>query len=170
MDWDMQRIYEWTTNMILALRNEVAPPATDTASVIGDYLNRHMQNILVVNDVADMRSNMEVYPVMQPKGELLVRFEPDTKQMYIAAKHFKNDCVDYQINYKETLEALKKDGVYLGTSVKRLSKGMKFTYPGVYCLMFDTSAANFLDVQELVGVDPEATEAGEEEADAGGGS
>lgn len=168
MDWDMQRIYAYATKMILDLRTDVKPPATDAAAMIGDYLNRHMQNILVVDDKLDLRTNMPTLPKLEPKGELLIRYEPDTKKMFIAAKHFKKDCVDFQINYKETLDALKKSGVYLGSGVKRLSKGMKVVSPGVYCLIFDTGAGGFLDVNDLVGV-PEQPEA-ESEADVGGGS
>ena len=170
MDWDMQRIYLWATeNMVPSLRDDVRPPATDVATVIGDYLNRHIGNVLVVNDAVDLRTNLPMLPQMEPKGELLVRYEPDTKRMYVAAKHFKNDCVTYQVNYKETLDDLKKNGVYLGTGVKRLSKGMKMATPGVHSLIFDTSAGGFLDIDTIVGVSDKDTQDAEQ-TDAGGGS
>jgi hypothetical protein len=169
MNWDMQRIYDWATKMIIALRDDVKPPATDVASVIGDYLNRHINNVLVVNDAVDMRTNMPMLPVLEPKGELLVRYEPDTKKMFIAAKPFKSDCVAVQVNYKETLETLKKSGVFLGTGVKRLSKGMKVVTPGVYCLIFDTTAGNFLNMSEIISL-PAEDEQSADEAHAGGGS
>lgn len=170
MNWDMQRIYLWATeNMVPSLRDDVRPPATDVATVIGDYLNRHIGNVLVVNDAVDLRTNMPMLPQMEPRGELLVRYEPDTKLMYVAAKHFKNDCVTYQVNYKETLDALKKSGVFLGTGVKRLAKGMKMATPGVHSLIFDTSAGGFLDVNALVGAQDEDTQDAEQ-TDAGGGS
>jgi len=169
MDWDMARIYRWATDMILTLREDVKPPVTDVASVVGDYLNRHIQNVLVVNDNVDLRTNLPLMPKLEPRGELLVRYEPDTKKLYINAKHFKGDCVAAQVNYKETLEVLKKNGVFIGSIVKRLSKGMKMVSPGVYCLIFDTSAGSFLDVDELVGTDSD-TPAEAETADAGGGS
>lgn len=150
MDWDMKRIYEWACKMILSLREDVKPPATDILTVVGDYLNRHMGNILVVDDNVDLRTNMMSLPIMEPRGELLIRYEPDTKKLFIAAKDFKNDCVTYQVNYKETLSALKKNGIFTGTAVKRLSKGMKVLTPGVYCLVFDTAANGFLDMNDLV--------------------
>jgi hypothetical protein len=169
MNWDMQRIYDWATKMIISLRDDVKPPATDVASVIGDYLNRHITNVLVVNDAVDMRTNMPMLPVLEPKGELLVRYEPDTKKMFIAAKPFKQDCVQFQVNYKETLETLKKSGVFLGTGVKRLSKGMKVVTPGVYCLIFDTTAGNFLNMGELINVTEKINEWADA-TDAGGGN
>jgi len=153
IDWDMVRIYKWATQMLLTLREDVQPPATDLVTILGDYLNRHMQNILVVNDNVDRRTQMPMLPISEPKGELLVRYEPDTHRMYIAAKHFKNDCVDMQVNYKETLNQLRKQGIFLTTEVKRLSKGMKVITPGVYSLVFDTSVNGFLNMHDLVGID-----------------
>jgi len=168
MNWNMQAIYEWACKLILLLREDVKPPATDTASVVGDYLNRHINNVLVVDDGVDLRTNMALLPKMEPKGELLVRYEPDTARLYIASKPFKQDCVDAQVNYKETLGALKKTGVFVGTVVKRLSKGMKVMTPGVYCLVFDTSASGFLNMTEIVGLVDTPEEVGG--TDAGGGS
>lgn len=169
MDWDMEAIYKWAANLITALREDVKPPATDVASVIGDYLNRHINNVLVVNDAVDLRTNLPMLPQMEPRGELLIRYEPDTKKLYIAAKPFKKDCVDTQTSYKGTIEALKKNGVLIEATVKRLSKGMKVTTPGVHCLVFDTTAGGFLNMDELIGVAAEEPQSADE-ADAGGGS
>jgi hypothetical protein len=151
ISWDMKAIYQWATQMILGLRVEVKPPASDVMTIIGDYINRHMQNILVVNEEVDRRTAMPSLPALEPRGELLVRYEPDTKKMYMAAKPFKNDCVKYQINYKDTLQQLEKKGVYLGTMNKRLSKGMKIVSPGVHCLIFDCASSEFIDMDTLAG-------------------
>ena len=70
--------------------------------------------------------------------------------MYIAAGKFKEDCVTAQIHYKDMLSQLKDKGVYLGAMNKRLSKGMKIKSPGVHTLMFDCSASDFIDVENLV--------------------
>jgi hypothetical protein len=155
--------------MLLVLREDVQPPATDLVTILGDYLNRHMQNILVVNDKVDRRTQMPMLPISEPDRELLVRYEPDTHRMYLTAKHFKNDCVDMQVNYKETLAQLKKQGIYLTTEVKRLSKGMKVITPGVYSLVFDTSVNGFLNMHDLIGIDmpvpPEVSEWAEDMED-----
>jgi hypothetical protein len=150
LSWDMKLVYQWATKMLLSLRTEVKPPAADVMAVIGDYINRHMQNILVVNDGNDRRTNMAFVPIHEPRGELLIRYEPDTKRMFIAAKPFKNDCVKYQVNYKDTLQQLSKKGIFLNTANKRLSKGMKIVSPGVHCLIFDCSGSEFLDMDSIV--------------------
>lgn len=150
INWDMKAIYKWTTQMILGLREEVKPPVNDVMAVIGDYINRHMQNIVVVDDNVDRRTNMPKLPTLEPKGELLIRYEPDTKKMFFAAKPFKNDCVKFQVNYRDTLQQLQKKGIFTGTTNKRLSKGMKVLAPGVHCLIFDCSHNEFLNIDELV--------------------
>jgi hypothetical protein len=160
IDWDMKAIYKWATQMILGLRVEVRPPASDVMAVVGDYINRHMQNILVVNEEVDRRTQMVMLPTLEPRGELLIRYEPDTKKMFLAAKAFKNDCVRFQVNYKDTLNQLEKKGIFLGTMNKRLSKGMKIVSPGVHSLIFDCSNAEFISMDEFVPT--EATNAGGE--------
>jgi Domain of unknown function (DUF927) len=172
MDWDMQRIFQYATGpMISSLREDVAPPITNVSAVIGDYINRHMQNILIVDDNVDLRSNVQMLPKMEPRGELLIRYEPDTKRLYISAKHFKNDCVTSQVNYKSTLDTLKKNGAFVDTGLKRLSKGMKLSTPGVHCLVFDTSVPGFLDMDDFMGIaTPTPATPEVETTDAGGGS
>lgn len=149
IDWDMKRIYAWATGMVLSLRNEVTPPVSDVSAIIGDFINRHMQNVVVVNDEADSRSGltkMQAAPILEPKGPLLIRYEPDTKRMYINAKAFKKDCVDMQVNYKDTLKYLEDKGIYLGAATKRMSKGMSVASPGVHAITLDCSNPDFISV------------------------
>lgn len=153
IDWDMKAIYQWAAHMITSLRVDVKPPASDVVTIIGDYINRHMQNILVVNDEVDRRTSMAMLPTLEPRGELLIRYEPDTKKMFLAAKAFKDDCVALQINYKDTLAELQKKGVFVGTANKRLSKGMKVISPGVHSLILDCANNEFLDIDNIVKVE-----------------
>lgn len=163
IDWDMNRIYRWACNMILQLREEAEPPATNTSQIVGDFVNRYIQNTLVVNDQVDKRSNKEAFPVLEPKGELLIRYEPDTKLLFIVVKKFREYCVQYQISYKDTIRKLKEEGILKGSGVKRMSKGMKITVTGVQALCLDTSAPGFLDMEAVVPT-------GESDTDAGGES
>ena len=92
---------------------------------------------------------MPKLPTAEPYGELINRYEPDTDKLFITAKAFKKDCVEFQVNYKDTLNDLKSRGIFLGTSVKRMSKGMKIVSSGVHALVFDCSHPDFVDVQHL---------------------
>ena len=160
IDWDMPRIYDWACKMLLSLREDVQPPRNNAIEVIGDFIRRNIQSILVVNEEADARSNMHAAPILEPRNELLIRWEPDTQKMYIAAAPFKRDCAEIQVNYKETMQRLTERGVLTGKMVKRLSKGMKMVAPPVYCLELNTASEEFFSVGDVVGV---------ESADAGRG-
>jgi hypothetical protein len=150
INWDMKRIYEWATGIIQETRKDVQPPPTSAASILGDYLNRHIHNILVVNDAVDQRSNMATLPEMEPKGPLHIRFEPDTKRLFVDYKHMREDCARSQINFKQFLADMKKLGAYIDTSTKRLSKGMKVSTLPVYAIEFDTTVSDFLDMGTFI--------------------
>ena len=156
IDWDMKRIYAWATSMVLALRTEVTPPVSESSSIIGDFVNRHMQNIVVVNEEADGRTGMKLQaaPILEPRGPLLIRYEPDTKRMYINAKAFKRDCVDMQINYKDTLKQLEAKGIYLGAGTKRMAKGMSVAAPGVHVIILDCTNPDFISLTALIPSQP----------------
>jgi hypothetical protein len=92
-------------------------------------------------------------PMLEPRGELLIRYEPDTKELFIAAKQFKDFCVKQQINYKTTLKELSNAKIYLEGVNKRMSKGMKVVSPAVRVLKFDASASEFLQMDSFVATD-----------------
>jgi hypothetical protein len=137
-DYDMKAIYKWLLGMLAEMRDEVTPPASNPAVMLGDFMNSHVQNMLVVNGVVDKRTNMEALPQAEPRGELLLRFEPDTGDLFIAAKAFKDYCVKLQIHYRDALKQLKDEGVFVDTVNKRMSKGMKMVSPAVRALHFNT--------------------------------
>lgn len=161
IDWDMKAIYQWATSMLGDMRNDVSPPVTNVAAVIAEFLNRHIQNYVSVRDEMDARSSFEPAPTQEPKGELMIRVEPDTKRMFISVKPFRADCVKYQINYKDTIKELMAKGMLLKLGNKRLSKGMQLVTPSVYCMILDLNHPEFSSVASI-------TEA--EEANAGGES
>jgi hypothetical protein len=109
-----------------------------------------MQNILVVKADIDNRTTAGSLPTYEPRGELLIRYEPDTKQMFFVTSQFKKDCVERQINYKDTLRELKERGFLAGNPNKRMSKGMKITSPAVHTLQFDCTNSGFIDMDGLV--------------------
>ena len=72
----------------------------------------------------------------EPRGELLVRIEPDTKRMFIIAKSFREYCVKFQINYNATIKKLENDGRIINKDTIRLSKGTAISGEPIHCLWF----------------------------------
>lgn len=131
--WDLRRIYTWICQRIEIMRNETEAPLNDVEQVLGDYLYRNIQNILVIDD-GDARSKAKPLPKREPKGELLVRIEPNTKMMYVSVKQFREYCVRFQISYAETTRKLKEKGRLLKSDTYRLTKGTNVTVDPVHCL------------------------------------
>lgn len=136
IDWDIKRIYKWACARIDILRKDNEAPMNDVEQVIGDYLYRNMQNILVVNGQADRKTGATSLPKREPRGDLLIRIEPDTKTMYIVAKSFREYCVEFQINYNGTLNTLEEKGRLIKRAAKRLASGTNVIADPVHCLWF----------------------------------
>lgn len=159
LDWDLKRIFEWAKDLIRDIRKDVAPPTHSSVTVIADFVSRNLQNTLVVNDAVDCRTNMPMLPTVEPKGDLVIRSEPDTNRMYIAAKPFRIDCTKGQISFKETMVNLDKEGALLKgpdgkfTQSKRMTKGMKITgVPAVEVIVIDTNHPDFAPLAKMVDV------------------
>ena len=150
IDYDMKAIYKWACNMIRDVREESTAPADDASSVIGDFIHRHMRNILVVNAEADARTKLHSAPLQEPYGDLVIRYEPDTKKMYIVAKVFKDDCVERQVSYRDTLKQLGAKGVYTGSMTRRMTTGTKIKGLPVHVMQFDCTTPDFINVDDYV--------------------
>lgn len=149
-DLDMAAVYEWMVKMMSEMREEIKPPQSNPAIILGEFINAHMTNALVVNGEIDSRSNLEALPIWEPRGELLIRYEPDNKHLYVAAKQFKDFCVKQQINYKTTLKELHQANVFVEAMNKRMSKGMKVVSPAVRVLKFDASTSEFIQMDAML--------------------
>ena len=59
INWDMKAIYKWVTGMLSDIRGKVVPAMSDVMITMGDFLNRNMNSILVVNGITDLRTRSE---------------------------------------------------------------------------------------------------------------
>ena len=149
-NYDMKAIYKWMKNMLSEMRVDVKPPSESPVTALGEFVNAHLaMNTLVVNGEVDARTNMQAMPGMEPRGELLIRYEPDNKHLYVSAKHFKEFCIKQQINYKGTLKTLTDQQILLETVNKRMSKGMKLSSPVVRTLKFDAGKSEYLQLDTV---------------------
>jgi hypothetical protein len=149
ISWDMNRIYKKSCELIERLRSEAPAPLNDVEQVMGDYVYRHMQNILVIEGNLDKRTKMQALPLRTPRGELLIRMEPDTKLMFLLARPFKDYCVKFQINYAETVRRLEEKGRLIHKGPKRISKGTEVNGEPVHCLVFKITD-DFINTEEYV--------------------
>ena len=151
-DIDVGRVLKWVVAEFGQMRTETKPPATTHSSVIGEYWSEHRRNTLVINDQADKRTGVEMLPILEPQGELIIRMEPDTRRLFIISKKLRAWCAEHQITIKDVLTSLTKDGIYVGTVKKRMAKGTKISgIPPVDAFVFDCSKGDFLDPDAFIG-------------------
>ena len=156
IDIDVGRVFKWLISEFSQMRQDIKPPSTSYASVIGEYWNEHRFFTLVINDEVDKRTGVEMLPIVEPKGEINIRIEPDTQKLFIACRKFRAYCATNQITIKDVLNALTTEGVFIGTVKKRMSKGTKMSsVPAVDCYVFDCSRGDFIDPDAYI----EATKA-----------
>lgn len=158
-DWDVARIFKWACKMILNLRTTTVAPVDGDKQTLGEFIIGRMDSILIVNDGVDLRSKMRELPTLEPKRDLMIRYEPDTARVYITASSFRQYCALRSISYRETINQMKASGMYISSGVKRMGKGMKFNPPGVQALMFDANHPDFISLTELAQPEEDAVEA-----------
>ena len=144
-DIDVGKVYEWAVETLSTLRVEVRSDGTGPLNRVGMFLNEHTNNMLIINSFVDRRSGLIEAPVREPRGELMIRFEPDTKLLFITAKSLRDWCSDNQISYKMLCEELRKLKVMKSLVKKSMSKGSDINTPSVVALMLDTTSASELD-------------------------
>lgn len=166
IDIDVGRVFKWMIKQYGQMKQEIKPPMTNQASVIGEFWNQHRNNTLVINDEVDKRTGVEMLPILEPRGELTLRMEPDTMKLFISAKTLRKYCADNRITLKDVLTSLASEGVYGGMVKKRMSKGTKLsTVPPVDAYVFDCAKGDFIDPDTFIAAAKHGLETPVEEAE-----
>lgn len=145
---DVQRIYTWAVEELGRMRVEVRPGRSGPAHALGLFLNKHNNNMLIVDSSIDKRSGFTNAPIREPRGPLITRYEPDTGLIFITVKDLREWCADNQIAFKSLLYDLQKAGISRGTIKKSLSRGADIATPAVTALVIDAKKAGFSDAEE----------------------
>lgn len=146
-DIDTGPVYKWAVNYFAQASKSVKPNAANPLDQLGIFLNEHSQNLLVINSEVDSRTHIEQAPIQLPYRELITRYEPDTKLLFITTKHFRDWCTKSQASYKTIADSLEKDGIAQAGIKKRLARGTKLNTPAVNTLVIDTKKIDGFDMQ-----------------------
>jgi hypothetical protein len=141
IEYDMERVYEWALDEFSRMQSSMNVKGRDAISTLGEFINEHMANILIINENSSLRSGLPEAAIREPRSDLIVRIEPDTKRMYISARGMRDFCTRQQLTYKEVLKDLSDAGIYLNNVKKRLSKGTHITATAVEALEIDMDKA-----------------------------
>lgn len=146
-DIDPGPVYQWAVKHFSNAKESVRPNNMNPLDILGTYLNEHNQSLLVINSQVDSRTHIEQAPIQVPHRELLTRYEPDTKLLFITTKHFRDWCTKNQASYKTVSDSLEKDNIAEVGVKKRLARGTKLNTPAVNTMVIDTRKIDGFDMQ-----------------------
>jgi hypothetical protein len=153
-DIKIQPVFNYSINLIKETRLRNREYMFDSDDYLGGFLQRHFNETLVINGNRDGRTGLEHGPIREPKGALTIRYEPDTKIIYIVVKSFRDDCVKNQANFEESLIPYRKSGALIGMKKKRMTAGtVANTQAAVNALWFDTTKLEFFNENVLLNAD-----------------
>ena len=147
-----KRVFDWSVEEIKSMQGSVRLNFNDYATVVGEFLLKHNMNILVVNKYSTSKAGIAAAPLLNPRGALIVRYEPDTKKIFIVRQALKDYCASKQITFTDLLSGLNSTGAFIAEVRTRLDIGTEITAPPVVALEFDA---------DLLGVEPDTGLAGD---------
>jgi len=145
ISWDLKAIYAWSKSTLAEMRDIVEPPKFNVANIIGDYYDRYAQNVLIIDGNTDARTKLTPLPVKEPRGPLMIRYEPDTKRMILSVAAFRKECRDSQTNYNDIVKEMERCGAATRKNYY-LSKGLGGPSVLSYSLVLDMTNPFFKGV------------------------
>jgi hypothetical protein len=137
-DDDFTRIVNWIVGELLERKRKAKVSQGEKASVLGAFLADHFSNTLIINSSANLRPNSPMQaPIREPRGKLCVRYEPDTKKIYVRRSLFRQFCNDRQLSLAEVLNHLHEAKKYIGERRVRLGKGLAVSQPELVLIFRD---------------------------------
>jgi len=137
-EYPIERIKEFYLDTISSIRHNNITEDHGATTFVSHYLLKHMsQHALIIDSTADARSSFA--SKQTPRGELLIRMEPDTQRVFITVKHLRKECTESQMSYNELLSDLRKDKILIDVIKKGMSKGTQLSTKPVDALVLDAA-------------------------------
>lgn len=146
-DIDIPRIYHYALGLVddnkLAQIASVGDSLTVAQETLSAYINENVNNALVIN--SNVRGAIPQAPIVTPRGALRMRYEPDTKTLFITSAEFRAFFTNRQVDVRESLRHLAEVGIVRNegrAEVKRIGSGAVGGMAGlnVRCYVFDGKA------------------------------
>ena len=130
LKYSMPKMTTWIEGVLEDNKGYSAAMSISLDQTLNEYLAENYNSILRIKSTADARSPMAgadelVQPELSPRGQLVARYETDTKKLFLVPKPFRKWCGKQQINYSQFTADLKSKMGAKQESV-RLAKGTLF--------------------------------------------
>lgn len=159
-DIDIPRVYRYAMKLVEQNKQQyeasLGSPLLIAQETLASYINENVNNALVI-DQHIKGSAIPPAAIKQPHGPLRLRYEPNTKELFITAADFRKFFTARQVDVKESIKVLAEAGIAKnkGTAeVKRIGAGAVGSMSGLgaRCYVFDGTA---------IGIDEGAFQAGD---------
>jgi len=140
--FDMAALFNWVVNDLIAYNQRRVADVSSTAySLMNEFFSEHISNILQIKSTADFRAPSEaleqlVIPEQIARGQLVARYETDTKKFFVKPRPLKQWCVKRQVNYTHLVDQI--FATCNGSKAKvRLTKGTHLNLPSADAIIMD---------------------------------
>lgn len=114
---DIERVYHEVIREMITIRDKVVKVnRTDYPSVLGDYINRNMGNILVLKDGR---------VTMEPRGQIVGRIVSEESLLQVSKTDFKKYLNERQISSREFEFEMREKKILIDDKKGRLTTGWK---------------------------------------------
>jgi hypothetical protein len=150
-DIEIEPVFKHAVDLVKRTREQNREEFSHVNDYLGGFLQQHYHDILVINNEADKRTGIAVAPLREPKGKVVVRYEPDTKRIYIDVRDWRAAVSKDYIDFDGSLQPYKKNGSLMGIKRKRMLKGtIASDASAVNALEFDSSKLNVFSEEVIL--------------------
>ena len=147
IDIDHRPVMEYIIDHIKKSRVSIKKYIADPAESIAAFMYSHLDEMVIANGNKDKRTSLDQQAIREPRGKTMsIRYEPDTKVLYVSTAAYRVYCQRLQIGFDESLRPHKKSNALISDEgKKRLGAGTSFSHMnGIAVLTFDaTKLPNF---------------------------
>lgn len=144
INYTVSSVVNWVVHQMKEAKERVVAISGTIEETLSDYLSENYNNMLRIKSTDDARSKSVpeivpglVDPVGTPRGQLVARYEYDTRRMYLVLKPLREWCGKQQINFNHFLESLKA-APYNAVRIKmRMAKGTHLIIPPADVIALD---------------------------------
>ena len=146
-DIEISRVYNYALDVVrqnkLLQSSSVGGTLVVAQETLSTFINENVTNALVINSY--VKGALPSAPIVAPRNALKMRYEPDTKELFITVADFRTHFTKKQVDVRESLRALAEIGVLKNNGIalaKRIGAGAVGGLSGlcVRCYVVDGTA------------------------------
>lgn len=139
-NYNIKRITRKAIDLVKAETEAMSMQASKAVETFAAFINQNINNILIIDSIVRV-NGLQNEPYMKPKGTLVIRYEPDTKSLFIVQREFTHWCAQNFVNAKEIrTNFIDETGVPLKIVKKRMGTGWDTDFGAVNAFQIDDAA------------------------------